>query len=273
MTDERRGTMDQLTVSIIAGPAAPALFRQAGPTTGVLASSRVLKVNDQAQHYELPPNSKPEQILNKIRTIAEQKQIEHLIICCEPERPPMAYASLFVAHGHQGKDFAGLVQLTTTAFAIDASALLDLILGRISESDGACFVAEQIEFVDHIFLGASTVEDTGLAHSVAGALNPDAHVAALTETNVRNWQNTRSGAFDFEAALNNAGWRRLIEQEESSGNGGDRITTIAYRARRPFHPERFWHFLQHDLQGVFRAKGFFWLASRMDEVGGLNLAG
>src|SRR6476646_4352492 len=139
MTDERRGATDQLTVSIVAGPAATTLLRQLEPGTGVLASSTVLQGNEQPWRYELPPNSNPEQILDKIRTVAEQKEIEHLIICCEPERPPMAYASLFVAHGHQGKDFAGLVQLTTTAFAIDASALLDLILGRISESDGACF--------------------------------------------------------------------------------------------------------------------------------------
>jgi hypothetical protein len=31
--------------------------------------------------------------------------------------------------------------------------------------------------------------------------------------------------------------------------------------------------LEKGLRGVFRAKGFFWLATRMDEVGGLNLAG
>jgi G3E family GTPase len=89
----------------------------------------------------------------------------------------------------------------------------------------------------------------------------------------RDWQNARSVTFDFEAALNNAGWRRLIDHEQSPGKEGDRMTTLSYRARRPFHPKRFWRFLQHDLQGVFRAKGFFWLASRMDEVGGLNLAG
>jgi hypothetical protein len=31
--------------------------------------------------------------------------------------------------------------------------------------------------------------------------------------------------------------------------------------------------LQNTIPGVFRAKGFFWLATRMDAVGGLNLAG
>jgi hypothetical protein len=147
MTDERRGATDQLTVSIVAGPAAAALLRQLDPEIGVLASSTVLEANAQRPRYELAPNSNPEQVLDKIRTVAEQKEIEHLIICCEPERPPMAYASLFVAHNHH---LVRLVQLTTTAFAIDASALLDLILGRTPKADGACFMAEQIEFVDHI---------------------------------------------------------------------------------------------------------------------------
>jgi G3E family GTPase len=229
-----------------------------------------LQANDQLLRHELPPNSNPEQVLEKLGAVAEQKEIEHLIICCEPERPPMAYASLFVAGNPEGK---AVGRLTTAAFAIDASAFLDLLLGRTPQADSACFVAEQIEFVDHIFLGPSTAEDTDLARSIAHTLNPDAEVSALTETNVRSWQNPRSRAFDFEAALNNAGWRQLIDQEQSAAKESDEITTIAYRARRPFHPERFWHFLQHHLEGVFRAKGFFWLASRMNEVGGLNLAG
>jgi G3E family GTPase len=51
------------------------------------------------------------------------------------------------------------------------------------------------------------------------------------------------------------------------------VVAFGYHARRPFHPERFWKLLQQNLRGLFRAKGFFWLASRMNEVGGLNLAG
>jgi G3E family GTPase len=256
-----------MTVSIIAGPASAVLLRELEPGIGVLANSTVLKGYERPLGYELPPNSSPEQILDIIRAIAEQKELEHLVICCEPERPPMAYASLFIT---ADVDFA---RLTTTAFAVDASDFLDLILARSPEAEGACFLAEQVEFVDHIFLGSSGSDDTHLARSIASALNRDAEVSPLTETSVRNWQNTRTGVFDFEAALNNPGWRRLIDQEQPRDKRDDPVTTIAYRARRPFHPERFLHFLQHDLHGVFRAKGFFWLASRMNEVGGLNLAG
>jgi G3E family GTPase len=256
-----------MTVAILAGPASAVLLENLEPAIGVLASSAIGKGNDLAVRYELPANSSPEQILGLIRTIAAQKRVEHLVICCEPERPPMAYASLFIT----GTD--EVARLTTTAFAVNATAFLDLVLGRTPDADGACFMAEQIEFVDHIFLGASTDDDANLAHSLARGLNPGARIFPLTEATVGSWQNTRSGAFDFEAALNNPGWRRLIDKQQSHAADGDRMTMIAYRARRPFHPERFSHFLQHDLQGVFRAKGFFWLASRMNEVGGLNLAG
>lgn len=46
-----------------------------------------------------------------------------------------------------------------------------------------------------------------------------------------------------------------------------------YRARRPFHPTRFYAFVEGSWPGVLRAKGFFWLASRMGVVGNLSQAG
>jgi G3E family GTPase len=46
-----------------------------------------------------------------------------------------------------------------------------------------------------------------------------------------------------------------------------------WRARRPVHPERFKRFIEGDLPGVVRAKGFFWLATRMPWAGEWQLAG
>lgn len=47
-----------------------------------------------------------------------------------------------------------------------------------------------------------------------------------------------------------------------------------YQARRPFHPMRFYEaFSAQWPMSVLRAKGFFWLASRMRFVGGLSQAG
>jgi G3E family GTPase len=51
------------------------------------------------------------------------------------------------------------------------------------------------------------------------------------------------------------------------------ITAFVYRVHRPFHPQRLWDLLQKPFPGIFRAKGFFWLATRMNLAGGLSIAG
>jgi G3E family GTPase len=104
------------------------------------------------------------------------------------------------------------------------------------------------------------------------ALNPRAHVFEASQDNLERLVEATDETFDFVAALEGAGWRKLIESENADQLRGD-VQAFAYHSRRPFHPARFWSFLQEGFPGVFRAKGFFWLASRMDYVGGLNLAG
>ncbi|MBF3032410.1 GTP-binding protein, partial [Pseudomonas aeruginosa] len=51
------------------------------------------------------------------------------------------------------------------------------------------------------------------------------------------------------------------------------ITSFVYRARRPFDPVRFHAFLRESWQGVIRAKGHFWIATRPDWCGEMSQAG
>jgi G3E family GTPase len=48
---------------------------------------------------------------------------------------------------------------------------------------------------------------------------------------------------------------------------------FVFRARRPFHPQRFHNAFFGDYEGLKRMKGFVWLATRMDWVGGLSQCG
>ncbi len=258
---------DRLSVSIAAGPAVTAFLNTIDSAkTGLLTSARTA-ASQNLTLFHLSPESNPDQIVKEIRAIADKRSIDHLVIECEPDRPPMAYASLFATAGNLPQT------LIATVFVIQPADLLDAILGRGKNSWPACFVAEQMEFVSHILLHAASDDpDFNLARSIALALNPRAEVLPLSSPSV-TMRNLSGGPFDFEAALAGAGWRQLLDGAAPVHLTDKRITALAYQARRPFHPSRFWDLLQKDLGGVFRAKGFFWLATRMDEVGGLNLAG
>ena len=51
------------------------------------------------------------------------------------------------------------------------------------------------------------------------------------------------------------------------------ISSLSFKAKKPFHPQRFLDFIESNLDGIYRVKGYFWLATRMDFVGQISIAG
>jgi G3E family GTPase len=247
-----------MSVSIVAGPAA------------CVVTDKIRGRASRSKVFEPISGSNPDRIIEQITTFAQDGETDQLIIQCEVDRPIMAYASLFA---DPSGALASLCWLTTAAFAIKPSTLLDSLFNRKATSASPCFMAEQLEFVtDILFDAAANDPDLALAQAIAQTLNPPVRIVPLTESALAAFSDHAAAPFDFEKAFEGAGWRKLLDEKTSSNAGGE-VTAFGYRARRPFHPERLWALLQTGLPGLFRAKGFFWLATRMDEVGGLNLAG
>ena len=271
MTSAREQDTGILSVSIVAGPSVTTLVDTINDgRTGLLSSKKRNKPPSELTFFPLPSEANPDRIVSEIRRIAGMHAVDRLVIECEADRPPMAYASLFAIP----ETLNDVAQLTGVAFAIQPAALLAAVLGHGTNSLPACFVAEEIEFVSDLFLeGIPGDNDYDLARSIASALNPRTQIMPLSPSDVQRWYEQRDSAFEFDLALSGAGWRQVLDPEQPALISDKRITAFGYRSRRPFHPERFWNLLQKDLRGVFRARGFFWLATRMDEVGGLNLAG
>ena len=250
-----------MSVSIVAGPSAEVLLEQVAAI-------------QEKRFQVLPPgaiSSEGHQAFEQISAIARQGETDHLIVGCDADTPPMAYASLFLS-----PPLTEAARVTRTVLAIRSSDLVDAFIRGAGQPKlgSPCFLADQLEFVNHIVLdGGGDDPDLKLARAVAETLNPHAHVSALSRETVKELLAPEGTPFDFTAALDGAGWRQLIEADKHPLGEGNDIASFAYRARRPFHPERFLALLEGGLRGVFRAKGFFWLATRMELVGGLNLAG
>jgi G3E family GTPase len=139
-------------------------------------------------------------------------------------------------------------------------------------------LTEQIEFCDVLVLAKTdlvSAEDLQrLEHSLR-AINPRAVQVKSLFGDAPLAEVLNTGRFDFDAASSAPGWHTLLNDPHAHISEADQfgIGHFVYRARRPFHPQRFWTLLHQEWAGVLRGKGFFWLATRNDIGGALSQAG
>jgi G3E family GTPase len=68
--------------------------------------------------------------------------------------------------------------------------------------------------------------------------------------------------FNMEKASQSAAWIKELQIDHTPETEEYGIGNFVFRARGPFHPQRFWDFIHRDWPGLLRSKGYFWIASR-----------
>ncbi|MFN3529273.1 MAG: GTP-binding protein [Bacteroidia bacterium] len=139
-------------------------------------------------------------------------------------------------------------------------------------------LTDQIEFANIIILNKTDLvaEDTvGLLQAAIKKLNPGAKILRSSFGKVSPSEILHTGMFDFEEAQLSAGWQKELEagthQPETEAYG---ISSFVFRSQLPFHPERFWNYLNETYPPtIIRAKGLFWLASRPNDAINFSQAG
>lgn len=231
-----------------------------------------------------------EDLLVEVSRLARDGRFDALVIESTGISEPLPVAETFTFRDEHGVSLSDIARLDTMVTVVDAvnfpqdlEAADDLAdrgesLGEDDERTVADLLVDQVEFADVIILNkadmVSGAERERLI-SVLEHLNREAKIIPASFGRVALDELLDTQRFSFERASQAPGWLKELRGEHKPETEEYGIGTFAYRARRPFHPQRFWDaILSGDWPGtLLRSKGFFWLATRFDMAGQWSQAG
>ena len=229
-----------------------------------------------------------EDLLIEVRRLAEDNRFDQLVIESTGISEPLPVAETFTFEDDDGFSLNEFARLDTMVTVVDAFNFLkdyssyDSIQSRgesLGEEDQRTVVdllIDQIEFCDVIVLNKidliSDAEKERLL-AIIHSLNPRANIEISQFGQVDLDKLLNTNLFDFDEASEAPGWLKELRGEHTPETEEYGISSFVYRARRPFHPQRFYDFINTEWKGVIRSKGFFWLASHPKLAGSWSQAG
>ena len=231
-----------------------------------------------------------EDLLEEVSALARDGRFDYLLIESTGISEPLPVAETFTFRDEAGQSLADIARLDTMVTVVDglnflqdyqAAESLDSrgeTLGESDERSITDLLIEQIEFADVILISKIDLissADRQELIAILQRLNAQAEVIPMVMGEVPLHKILDTGRFDFERAAQAPGWLQEIRGEHVPETEEYGIASSAYRARRPFHPERFFNFIERPWTNgkLLRSKGFFWLASKFQEAGSWSQAG
>jgi len=225
-----------------------------------------------------------EDLLIEVGKLAREQRFDYLLIESTGISEPLPIAETFAFVDEDGRSLGNLAEIDTLVTIVDARNFpQDLIsldelrdrnigLDENDDRDISMLLVDQIEFANVILLNKTDLissEDQDRLREMLQKMNPSAEVIATVNSEVPLAEILETKKYSTDWAEQNDQWMqepRISEKSETEEYG---ISSFVFRARRPFHPQRFEEALGQDidggfLNGVLRSKGFVWIASRND---------
>lgn len=227
-------------------------------------------------------------LLKEVSRLARQGRFDYLLIESTGISEPLPVAMTFTFQDQLGKSLSKLSRLDTMVTVVDglnfmkdyaeAEDIRDRgeSLGEEDERTVVDLLIDQVEFADVILISKTDLMEPDQVDRLAAllkTLNTEAKVIPIQEGAVELTEVLGTGLFDMEKAQRSPAWAKELNNIHVPETEEYGISSFVYRARRPFHPERFYALIHEAWPGVLRSKGFFWLATRMEWVGGWSQAG
>ena len=231
-----------------------------------------------------------EDLLLEVEKLAKENRFDYLVIESTGISEPLPVAETFTFADEDGISLSDVSKLDTMVTVVDAVNFLNDYdeakglkekgehLGDEDDRSVADLLVDQVEFADVILISKTDLVDVSTLErltAILKTLNTSATIIPIQNGEVKLDNVLNTGLFDFEKAQQAPGWLKEMRGEHVPETQEYGIGSFSYMARRPFHPEKFYHFLHNTEKygKLIRSKGYFWLATRPEFAGQWSQAG
>jgi G3E family GTPase len=230
-------------------------------------------------------------LLQEVARLAAEGRFDYLLIESTGISEPLPVAQTFCYRDEANNiDLSSISRLDTLVTVVDAcnfiqdycsvESLKDRKLTDITNDHRTIvnLLVDQIEFANVIILNKTDLvneQQLGMLKAVIRSLNAEAVIFESAFGKVPLGKILNTSLFDFEKTSQSAGWIAELEKDEHTPETEEYgINSFVFRSRGPFHPDRFWQYLNNEWHSnIIRSKGVFWIASRPNDALNWSQAG
>lgn len=223
-----------------------------------------------------------EDLLKEVANLAKEGKYDYLVIESSGISEPLPVAATFTFDLDEKKSLSEIAKLDTMVTLVDAKNILehfDLEKAKKNEEDLTNLLVQQIEFANIILINKVDLvseEELKKVKSIVLSLNSEAKIFETIKAEVDLKEILNTNLFDFDKASSSPNWAKELQDSGSTHTPETEeygISNFVYNSVKPFHPKRIYDFLKRKHDGLVRAKGYFYLASRIEQALMLSQAG
>ena len=231
-----------------------------------------------------------EDLIEEVGKLAREGRFDYLLIESSGISEPLPVAQTFTFIDEDGKAILGDVsRLDTLVTVVDAYNFpkdygsCETVLTRNMNDDPedtrsiVNLLTDQIEFANVILLNKCDLvskEQAKELEAIIRKLNPRARVIQTTESKLELGYILNTELYNEAFEASSSAWIEELENKHVPETEEYGISSFVFREKRPFHPVRFWNYIQSNWPAsILRSKGLFYIGSRMNEAISWSQAG
>ena len=218
-----------------------------------------------------------EDLIVEIEKLALENRFDYLLIESTGISEPLPVAQTFsFVDEEKGIDLSHFSRLDTLVTVVDAFNFPgqfgsgETVYSSGLHSDEADqrslvnLLTDQIEFANIILLNKTDLispQQAGELRAILQKLNPKAKILDSSFGKIEPTQILNTGLYDAEELEGTSAWQEELSKEHLPETEEYGIRSFVFRDRRPFHPDRFWKYINQNWPAsIIRSKGLFYLS-------------